>query len=1079
MKRKTILLQLFIGLATIANAQSSTVCNQDGTVTFNYKNDQAKDVQIDVQFAGRKPMTRDAKTGLWTVTLGPAAPDMYPYCFIVDGTSVMDPLNDQYFPNEGFKNSLLEIPGKESLPHDIRPVPHGKVEYIHYYSKSLGATNQAVVCLPPAYEKNPQKKYPVFYLISGTTDTEEVYYKVGRVNYILDNLIAEGKAEEMIVVLPYGNPYKLLAAPPSAASGAPQTRFGGDVFSLDLNNDLMPYVESHYRTINDADHRAIGGFSRGGNQALYNGLSHLDKFSYLCSYSSFTSTDIPGVYDNAADTNSKIRLFWLGVGTDDFLYGNARDYMAFLDDHGIRSVKEYTHDKYGHTWMNAKYFLSKTLPLLFKPEAAEQAMKEGKPALAATGKEPQFTAGVMARLFPRPIVSPEYKYDSVIFRMKAPEAKEVKLAGETFGRPITMQRDSDGVWSAEVSEHIYEAFTYYFLVDGTPVADPQNMYLAPSKGFKPSICNNPAATFNYATMADIEHGVVSYDLNNQTGRYRPAQGEPAFCIRLVPGKDDTIESWFKIGGADVMADKFIAAKKLPPFCIMTGCEGNDACCHGKDKSCDKKVYTIKADEYNTWPERRHALESLLDSLILQSAVRGEASVNLPLFQTKYTADPSPLVVGDRLFLFTSHDASPEDIPDLNEKNSAGFFMYDWLLWSTTDMVNWTEHGAVASLKDIPWRSRENGAWAIQTVERNGKYYLYAPLHGHGIAVLEADSPYGPFKDPLGKPLVWDQSNWYDIDPSVYTDDDGQAWLYWGNPHTFYASLNDDMISLKGDVVKLPHIKHYQEGPWFYKRSLTPNPSPKGEGSKYYLAYASTCCPEALGYAMSDSPTGPWEWKNYIMRPTLRDRGNHPGICDFKGHSYIFGQSYDLMHLDTFTHHERRSVSAAEITYNADGTIQEVPYWLDQEPLKQLCWLDPYQRVEAETMAWGYGLKSAKMGIPNTGVVADMPASTGKRNMYIYDINDGEFIKLRGVDFSNGAKRFYITAAATGSCQVTLRLDNKQGPVVGTVALSKTGSVDKYRKFSCKVAGAEGVHDLYLCFSESTGDVRLDWWQFKK
>ena len=160
-----------------------------------------------------------------------------------------------------------------------------------------------------------------------------------------------------------------------------------------------------------------------------------------------------------------------------------------------------------------------------------------------------------------------------------------------------------------------------------------------------------------------------------------------------------------------------------------------------------------------------------DSLLLQAAIRGEAEINLPLFQTKYTADPSPIVVGDTLFLFTSHDASPEDIPDENEKSSAGFFMYDWLLWSTTDMVNWTEHGAVASLKDIPWRSRENGAWAIQTVERDGKYYLYAPLHGHGIAVLKADSPYGPFKDPIGKPLVWDQSNWYDIDPSVYTDDD--------------------------------------------------------------------------------------------------------------------------------------------------------------------------------------------------------------------------------------------------------------------------------------------------------------------
>ena len=1074
--KKTILFQLFVGWVMMAFAQSSTICHEDGTVTFKYKNDQAKNVQVDVQFAGRNDMKRNAETGLWEVTLGPAAPDMYPYCFIVDGVSVMDPENPQYFPNEGFKNSLLEIPAREgNLAHDILDVPHGQLDYIHYYSKSLGATNQAVVYLPPKYKENPEKKYPVFYCISGTTDTEEVYYKVGRVNYILDNLLAEGKAEEMIVVLPYGNPYKLLPTPQTGMFGAPGSRFGSDVFSLDLNNDLMPYIESHYRTINDADHRAIGGFSRGGNQALFNGLSHLDKFAYLCSYSSFTSTDIPEVYDNAKDTNSKIRLFWLGVGTDDFLYGNARDYTEFLDQHGITSVKVYTHDKFGHTWMNAKYFLSQTLPLLFNPEASAEAMKNAQPTKPKTGKEQQFTPGVMARLFPKPIISPEYKYDSVIFRMKAPDAKEVLLAAEILPKPLTMERDSDGIWSVEVDEHIYEAFTYYFLVDGTSVADPQNMYLAPSKGFKPSICSNPAAMFHYANMAEMEHGVVSYDLNKQMACYHPAGGccqkaceksghkacaKPAFCIQLIPGKDDTIESWFKIGGADVMADKFIAAKKLPPFCIMTGGMGNE--------ECKKQCFTLKADDYPTWPERRHALESLLDSLILQRAVKGEISLNLPLFQTKYTADPSPLVVGDRLFLFTSHDASPEDIPDVNEKSSAGFFMYDWLLWSTTDMVNWTEHGAVASLKDIPWRSRENGAWAIQTVERNGKYYLYAPLHGHGIAVLEADSPYGPFKDPLGKPLVWDQSNWYDIDPSVFTDDDGQAYLYWGNPYTFYAKLNDDMISLKGEVTKLPHIKHYQEGPWFYKRN-----------GHYYCAFASTCCPEALGYAMSDSPTGPWEWKNYIMRPTLRDRGNHPGICDFKGHSYVFGQNYDLMHLDTFTHHERRSVSATEITYNEDGTIQEVPYWLDQEPMQQLCWLNPYERVEAETMAWGYGLKSAKMGIENTGVVADMPTSTGKKNMYIFDINDGEFIKLRGVDFGDGAKKFNITAASTGGCKVTLRIDGQEGDVIGEAVIGKTGKVEKYKTFSTKVSNAQGVHDLYLCFSNTEGDIRLDYWNFQK
>lgn len=475
---------------------------------------------------------------------------------------------------------------------------------------------------------------------------------------------------------------------------------------------------------------------------------------------------------------------------------------------------------------------------------------------------------------------------------------------------------------------------------------------------------------------------------------------------------------------------------------------------------------------------------------------GIEQVNMPLFQTKYTADPSPLVVGDTLFLYTSHDASPEDIPDANEKNSAGFFMYDWLLWSTTDMVNWTEHGAVASLKEFSWRSRENGAWAIQTVERDGKYYLYAPLHGHGIGVLVADSPYGPFKDPLGEPLVWQKEHWDDIDPSVFTDADGQAYMYWGNPHVYAVKLNNDMVSTQGDILVLnPQdgvmrpvsqegakinlrvpwgekaqwtVKNYQEGPWFYKRN-----------GHYYLAYATTCCPEALGYAMSDSPTGPWEWKNYIMYPTERDRGNHPGICDFKGHSYVFGQNYDLMHLETFQHHERRSVSAQEITYNTDGTIRTIPYWLDQEPMKQLQWLNPYRRVEAETMNWGFGLKSAKMGIENTGVVKDMPESTGKKNMYIFDLNDGEYIRLRGVDFgSKGAKQFAITAAATGTATVTLHLDSQDGPVIGTAVINSTGSIEKYRAFTAKVKNATGVHDLYLSFSQTKGDVRLDWWQFK-
>ena len=619
---KTMLLMTLLATSLTATAQPRP--NDDGTVTFNYKNDSAKKVMVDVQFAGRNDMKRDAN-GTWTVTLGPVAPDMYPYCFIVDGVSVMDPENPQYFPNEGFKNSLLEIPAKNgSLPHDIRQVNHGRVEYVHYYSQSLGATNQAVVYLPPSYMSDPQKRYPVFYLISGTTDTEEVYYKVGRVNYILDNLLAEGKAKEMIVVMPYGNPTKLkLPDAPTTVPGATTKERSeplaaamrqGDVFSKDLINDLMPYVERNYRTKADRDNRAIGGFSRGGNQALFNGLSHLDKFSYLCSYSSFTSTEIPNVYDKAADTNKKIHLFWLGVGTDDFLYGNARDYMEFLDKKGIRSVKELTTGKFGHTWMNAKYFLAQTLPLLFNKKAAEAAMKEGKPAPAATGQEQQFTPGVMARLFPRPIISPEYTPMGITFRFKAPEAQKVELECEMLPNAnVAMQRDSDGVWSTTLTEYMFETFKYCFVVDGTRVCDPSNMYLSPDQGFKYSLADNPHSPFNFASQGNIEHGRVACDLDRMEAWYTSpmpqAMTMPVF-IQLIPGEGDTMESWFKIGGADAIADRLIADGKTKP-CVLTTSTLDFMQDMPQMPGFNFKVRTLKADDYPTWTHRRRALAKML------------------------------------------------------------------------------------------------------------------------------------------------------------------------------------------------------------------------------------------------------------------------------------------------------------------------------------------------------------------------------------------------------------------------------------------------------------------------------------
>lgn len=416
----------------------------------------------------------------------------------------------------------------------------------------------------------------------------------------------------------------------------------------------------------------------------------------------------------------------------------------------------------------------------------------------------------------------------------------------------------------------------------------------------------------------------------------------------------------------------------------------------------------------------------------------------PIIQTKYTADPAPMVYNDTVFLYTTHD----------EDDAEGFKMQDWLLYTSTDMVNWTDHGVVASLKSFDWVKRDNGAWAEQVVERNGKFYMYCPIHGNGIGVLVSDSPYGPFNDPLGKPLVWQKEHWDDIDPTVFIDEDGQAYMYWGNPNCYYVKLNEDMISYSGDIVKLKETpEHYQEGPWFYKRN-----------GHYYLAFASTCCPEGIGYAMSDSPTGPWKTKGYIMRPTERTRGNHPGIMDYKGKSYVFGLNYDLLKLETNTHYERRSVSVAEMHYNEDGTIQEVPYWADTK-LEQIGTFNPFRKVEAETMAWGYGLKTA----PN----AD-------KSLSVVDVNNGEYICVRGVNFGkNKARRFEVSALPLEGGNLKIRLDAPDGKIVGNVNIPQGNETSKYELYSCEVNAVSGIHDLYLSFEgENNKDLfELDYWKF--
>ncbi len=415
----------------------------------------------------------------------------------------------------------------------------------------------------------------------------------------------------------------------------------------------------------------------------------------------------------------------------------------------------------------------------------------------------------------------------------------------------------------------------------------------------------------------------------------------------------------------------------------------------------------------------------------------------PTISTKYTADPAPYVHGDTIYLYTTHD----------EDDAENFKMYDWLLYTSTDMVNWQDHGAVASLDDFKWYDGKNGAWAECVVERNGKWYMYCPIHGHGIGVLVADSPYGPFKDPIGKPLVWQKEHWNDIDPSVFIDDDGQAYMYWGNPKLYCALLNEDMISLKSDAMQLHDVpEHYQEGPWFYKRN-----------GKYYLAYASTCCPEGLGYAMSDNALGPWTFKGYVMAPTPRTRGNHPGIIDYRGKSFGFGLNYDLKNISIKEHKERRNVGAFPLSYNADGTIVESPYFQDVK-VEPIGTFNPFRKVEAETMAWGYGLKTVKRGI---------------EDIIVTDVNDGEYILLKNVDFGNKmAHKLIVNAASTVGGKAEFHIDGVKGKIIGTATIKSTGGDDKYKEFQTSITAVGGVHDLYIVFRGAKGKnlFNLDWWK---
>ena len=260
-----------------------------------------------------------------------------------------------------------------------------------------------------------------------------------------------------------------------------------------------------------------------------------------------------------------------------------------------------------------------------------------------------------------------------------------------------------------------------------------------------------------------------------------------------------------------------------------------------------------------------------------------------------------------LYVYTGHDEDKADF----------FWMQEWRVYSTKDMVNWTDHGSPLAIESFDWA--DDRAWAAQCIERNGKFYWYVCLHSKlsntmAIGVAVGDSPVGPFVDARGSALItndmtteFTKISWEDIDPTVFIDDDGQAYLYWGNTQCYYVKLKKNMIELDGPIVPV-HLPRYTEAPWIHKR-----------GDWYYLSYASEF-PEKICYAMSRSITGPWEYKGILNEIAGNSNTNHQAIIEFKGDWYFI---YHNGSINTAGGSFRRSVCIDRLYYNEDGTMKRI------------------------------------------------------------------------------------------------------------------------------------------------------------
>ncbi|MBO7513282.1 MAG: family 43 glycosylhydrolase [Fibrobacter sp.] len=419
----------------------------------------------------------------------------------------------------------------------------------------------------------------------------------------------------------------------------------------------------------------------------------------------------------------------------------------------------------------------------------------------------------------------------------------------------------------------------------------------------------------------------------------------------------------------------------------------------------------------------------------------------PLIQTYYSPDPAPVVFGDTLCTYSG-----------NDEGGSFFTMHGWRVSCTTDMVNWTDMNTlILEAGDFNGSAKKNGDWASQCIRRNGKYYYYVTVEstrgGRAVNVAVSDKKEGPFKDALnGKHLAG--PNWDYIDPTVFVDDDGQAWLYWGNPKLYYCPLKENMIECASDI-KVSDMStfngKYTEGPWIHKR-----------GKKYYMIYAAGGIPESIDYSWSDSPTGPWTYKGVIMPSNEPGAAFtvHSGIVDFKGRSFFFYHNQKNVKGGGYS----RSTAIEEFTWNADGTIPTIRA-TNNGVVKPIKNLDPFVRVEAETKAWVGGMTVNTSG--GYTIIEHVKAQNGA--VYLTNMGNSFYTKVRSVDMGDGADRIIVCTRGNGG-KLELHAGSENGALLATMNIPSSSA---WQENSFDLTDAAGVDDLFFVVKQ--GGFDFDYW----